>query len=135
QGLSQGGGSALMQVDVSDAEMVEAIFDTPEGLRIHISCTTEATTFSIGKVGFREPFAGLNIELAAIFDGEPEIKLGHLTYAGGNYWLPLQPQILTKIVTRKSAYFYTEDMGLQFELPLDGAANAIQSMTCLGGKP
>ena len=133
--LADRGGAAMLQVDSSDADTSVAYADSSDGYRVSVSCTKDRTSLSIGRVGFREPFAGAAFSLEAVFDQEPPVKLGMFTYAGGSYSAPFQPQIVVRFATREKLFLVSENGEISVSLSLQGAGDAISTIHCLGGKP
>lgn len=132
--LANTGGSRMMQVDPSDAQLVTAFVDGSSGHRLSISCGPNGSFLNLGRVGQGDPFMGSEETITAIFDGNTAVRIGRFSYAGGNYQSQLQPQTLAKITTHGTVLLISENAAFSDTFTLTGSAHSIEAMRCLGGK-
>ena len=140
QYLANTGGSRLTQVPMEESHMTEAVVRRNDNLQLRVGCIQRVrqgkpstkTYIAIGNGG---PMAGQFMDITAAFDERAAVPLQTLRYAGGAYSRPVGPQLLAWLATSETVVLSDGLSEFEVEFPLDGAAEAIKEIKCLGEIP
>ncbi|WP_428544898.1 hypothetical protein [Profundibacter sp.] len=135
QYLADTGGSHLIRVSKEEAEVTEAFVQNDDAMVLGINCGRQnldgLTPVNIGfTIGNGSPFLGRRADFLAAFDGEPEVKWGAATYAGGGYNGRIFGDVFAKLSLNKSVVIRDEISGFTARFPLENAAVTISDLRC-----